>query len=220
MKFVRLSFALCCLTVCSLLTPRASAQNNPPNAPIAGQPAADEFRYDNLWELSAGLNYTGFPSGANIQHRAQLGGIDVAATQWITRRLGATADVRTNIGLGDANANPYGVNSPLFVETFASVGPEYRWVRTPAIGVSFHALAGGGFGTFNGHVPAGVTNAQLGVYPNGATWDLIGGANFDFNTASGFGVRISPNVITTDFGSDLRGSFSLTAGFLWRFGKF
>jgi hypothetical protein len=183
--------------------------------------AADEsFHYDNLWEISGGLAYAGMPSGPNVQHRAQLAGADVAATQWVFRRLGATADVRTYAGLGDTNVNPYTVNSPLFVETFASVGPEYRWIRTPAIGVSLHALAGGGYGTFNGHVPSGVDYKGLGTYPNGATFDLIGGANIDFNTPSGFGVRVSPNVITTHFDSDLRNSFSLTVGLVWRYGKF
>lgn len=189
-------------------------------AQAAPEQTDDNFHYDNLWELSAGLAYAGIPSGPNVVPRAQLPGLNVAATQWVFPRWGATADYRAYVGLGDTNVNPYTVNSPLFVENYISVGPEYRWVRTPAIGVSLHALAGGGYGIFNLHVPGGVTNAQLGNYPNGATFDLIGGANIDFNTPSGLGVRVSPNVITTDFNGDLRSSFTITAGVVWRFGRF
>jgi len=98
--------------------------------------------------------------------------------------------------------------------------PEYRWIRTPAIGISLHALAGGGYGVFNYHVPSGVTNKQIGIYSNGTTFDLIGGANIDFNTSSQFAVRISPNVFTSDFNGDLRPSFTITAGVVWRYGRF
>jgi hypothetical protein len=211
-----LSLSLAIVAVAAASQSWAQTSTSASNAPAAD----DNFHYDNLWEISGGLSYAAMPSGPNIQHRAQLAGLDVAATQWIFPRLGATADVRTHIGLADTNVNPYTVNSPLFVETFGSVGPEYRLVRTPAFGVTLHALAGGGYGIFDLHVPGGVTAKQLGNYPNGATFDLIGGANFDFNTPSGFGVRVSPNVLTTDFDSNLRNSFSLTVGLLWRYGKF
>jgi hypothetical protein len=204
------------LTLAAALPASAQVSSSTSNAAASD----DTFRYDNLWEISGGLSYADMPSGPNIQHRAQLGGVDMAATQWVLPRWGATADVRSHIGLGNTNVNPYTVNSPLFVEAFGSVGPEYRWVRTPAIGVTLHAMAGGGYGIFNLHVPGNVTAQQLGNYPNGATFDLIGGANFDFNTPSGFGLRVSPNVVTTDFDSNLRNSFSLTVGLLWRYGKF
>jgi hypothetical protein len=197
-----------------------SSQTGSSQTGSANAPADDSFHYNNLWEISGGLAYAGMPNGPNIQHRASLAGADVAATQWIYPRLGATADLRTYAGLGNTNANPYTVNSPLFVETYGSVGPEFRWIRTPAIGVTLHALAGGGYGIFDIHVPSGVNYQGLGTYPNGSTFDLIGGANFDFNTPSGFGVRISPNVITTDFHGDLRNSFTITAGLVWRYGKF
>jgi hypothetical protein len=184
------------------------------------EPPDDNFHYDNSWELSAGLAYAYLPSGPSVVPRADLPGLNVAATQWLLPRWGATGDYRAYVGLGDTNANPSTVNSPLFVENFVSVGPEYRWIRTSAIGISLHALAGGGYGTFNYHVPGGVTNKQLGIYANGGTFDLMGGANIDFNTASGLGIRVSPNVITTNFSSDLRSSFTITAGVVWRFGRF
>jgi hypothetical protein len=188
--------------------------------PVVEAPAEENFRYDNSWEMSAGLAFAALPSGPNIPMRAELPGAYLSATQWIYPRLGATADLRFYAGDANTNANPYNVNSPLFVEPFLSIGPEYRLVRTSAIGVSVHALAGGGAGVFNFHVPPMVSFNQLGNYSNSGTWDLIGGANVDFNRPSGFAVRVSPNVMTTDFNGDLRASFSLTAGFVFRFGKF
>jgi hypothetical protein len=182
--------------------------------------ADDNFHYDNSWELSAGLAYAALPSGPTILPRAELPGLNVAATQWLLPRWGVTADYRGYAGVGNTNVNPYTVNSPLAVENFFSVGGEYRWIRTPAIAISPQLLGGGGFGTFNLHVPNGVTNGQLGIYPNGATFDVIGGANIDFNTSSGLGVRVSPNAIVTDFNGDLRTSFSITAGVVWRYGRF
>jgi hypothetical protein len=182
--------------------------------------ADDNFHYDNSWELSGGLAYANLPSGPSILPRAQLPGVNVAATQWLLPRWGVTGDYRGYVGLGNTNVNPYATNSPLAIENFFSAGGEYRWIRTPAIAVSPQILAGGGFGIFNQHVPNGVSNGQLGIYPNGGTFDLIGGANIDFNTSSGLGVRISPNAIVTDFNGNLRTSFTVTAGVVWRYGRF
>jgi hypothetical protein len=203
--------ALCLLAAPTFIAAQSTTTPAPPPAPISAQPPAadDNFHYNNS-----------LPSGPNIPLRAQLPGFGAAATQWIYPRLGATADLRLYAGLGNTNVNPYTVNSPLFVESFLSVGPEYRVVRTPAIGVSVHAMAGGGYGEFNFHVPSGVGYQQLGNYPNSGTWDMIGGGNIDFNRPNGLAVRISPNVITTDFHGDLRASFTITAGFVFRFGKF
>jgi hypothetical protein len=211
-------FAAAALGLASLtLAPIHAAAQALPNAPAETD---DNFHYNNSWEIGGGLGYAYLPSGPSVVPRASIGELNVAATQWIFPRWGATGDYRAYVGLGDTNVNPYTVNSPLFVENFVSVGPEYRWIRTPAIGISLHALAGGGYGVFNYHVPSGVTNKQIGIYSNGTTFDLIGGANIDFNTSSQFAVRISPNVFTSDFNGDLRPSFTITAGVVWRYGRF
>jgi len=202
-------------------TPSQTASQTPSTStPVVQPPAEENFRYDNSWEMSTGLAYGSLPSGPDIPMRAELPGAYLSATQWIYPRLGATADLRFYAGDANTNANPYNTNSPLFVEPFFSIGPEYRLLRTSAIGVSAHGLVGGGVGVFNFHVPPNVAYNQLGNYSNSGTWDLIGGLNVDFNRPSGFAVRVSPNVMTTDFNGDLRASFTLTAGFVFRFGKF
>jgi len=191
---------------------RAAAQN---------ETSIDEtFHYDNLWEISGQLAYMNPRNGNLITDRADIGGGRAAATQWIWPRLGATADVRTYIGLGDALPNGYSVNSPLMSQTFLTAGPEWRWIRGPAIGISFHALAGGVYGTFNGHVPAGVTPSVLGLYPNGGSVAFIGGGNIDFIRSPGFAIRITPDLVATHFGSSFQENVSVSAGFVWHFGKF
>ncbi len=183
--------------------------------------SADEtFHYNNLWEISGGLAFMNPRNGPIITHRADIGGGRVAATQWIYPRLGATGDVRVYAGLGNAYPNGYGVNSPLMTQTFVTVGPEWRWIRGPAIGVSFHGEAGGVYGTFNGHVPSGVTPSVVGLYPNGASAAFIGGGNIDFIRSPGFAIRITPDLVATHFGGSFQENVSLTAGFVWHFGRF
>jgi hypothetical protein len=180
----------------------------------------ETFHYDNLWEISGGLAYMNPKNGQAIVQRADIGGGRVAATQWIYPRLGATADVRFYEGLGDALPNAYSVNSPLMTESFVTAGPEWRWIRSQAIGISFHGLVGGAYGTFNGHVPSGVSSTILGLYPNSTTLAIIGGANVDFIRSPGFAIRITPDLVATRFGGQFQENFSVTAGFVWHFGKF
>jgi hypothetical protein len=188
---------------------------------IARAQDADEVtRYDNSWEISGGMSYFNTVNGPHIAERSNLAGANVSATQWLYPRLGATGDIRGYLGTGNALPNPYGVSSPLVQETLFSFGPEYRLVRRPSFGVSGHVLIGGGYGIFDLHVPSYVPQTNIGLYPNGGTFDVIAGGNIDLNRTPQVAIRLTPEYVATHFGGQIQNSFSLTLGAVWRFGKF
>jgi hypothetical protein len=209
---VGLAALLCLMTMIALDLPtRAAAQDTP----------ADEgFRYNNLWEISGQLLYTNPQNGTPIANRANIGGGRAAGTQWLTPRWGATGDLRYIEGLGNALPNPYGVNSPLMTQAFFTGGGEWRWIRTSSLGVSLHGLAGGVYGKFDGHVPAGVSNSTLGLYPTGMTVAMIAGGNIDFVRSQSIAIRITPDLVATHFGNQFQETFSIGAGIVWHFGKY
>ncbi len=189
-------------------------------SPAAAHAQEDNYHYANLWDLSPGLSYMNTPTGAHIPWRSQLAGVDVSATQWLWRNLGATGDVRSYLSPGNVAPNPYFVNSPLISDSQFVGGAEYRWVKNSTFGINFHALAGAAYGDFSIHVPAGITNSQLGLYPNGASFAIVAGPVFDFHRNSSYSIRVVPNYTATHFGGEFQNNFSLSAQIVLHYGKF
>ena len=186
----------------------------------AARAQEDNYHYSNLFDITGGLSYMNTEVGPGVTHRGQLPGLDVSATQWLIPRWGAMAEVRGYAGPADANPNKYGVNSPIVTDIQFAVGPQYRWVRRQSFGVNLHALAGGAYGSFDTHLPSGVSGTDVGLYPNGGTFSFIAGPDLDFHRSERYSIRISPGYTATHFGGELQSNFSLSAGLVVHFGRF
>src|ERR1700678_4080480 len=79
---------------------QVQAQTQPTNANgsyIAIDPLAG-VRYDNRWDISVGLASGHIHAGPNLREGADLGGLDISASYWLTRHWGLEASGRAYLG--------------------------------------------------------------------------------------------------------------------------
>lgn len=173
-------------------------------------------RYDNHWQLYFGAGYRHFNAGPDLLKGASLGGPDVQMTRRLSPHWGATGNVRGYWGTSGAVPNQYGIQGPLVSEYLFMAGPEYRGPRNEHAAVSFHALAGGAYGIYDsdlkGHPPA-----VVGFYNNGLVFAGAFGGSLDLNRSANWALRISPDLMLTQHGSQFQEQFGLSVGVLYRF---
>jgi hypothetical protein len=73
----------------------------------------------------------------------------------------------------------------------------------------------GNFGTGTNGFPA----TLVGLYPNANTFNVSAGVPIDYNLSPGLAVRLMPNYLLTDYGSELQHNLGFTTGFVYRFGR-
>ena len=211
--------------------PRASAAAL---APYTGP------KYNNRWEIYAGLLYMNGQAGQNLPSRYNMGGVEVLGTYWLggpgdsawRRHLGLAADYRFGAGTTPV-IDPF-YNRVVVMQSIISGGIQYRGPRNRYAALDLHALGGGSQGIFNyatDHYPGGspVSNCpadqqpgqagNLGLYCNHvAPWGAAGGS-IDFNESAKLAIRLQPDIIVEHFGTETREFFAISLGALYRFGK-
>jgi hypothetical protein len=201
--------------------------------------------YDNKWEVFGGLLYMNDQAGQNIPVKYNAGGGEGMATYWLGtprsssvlfRHLGVSADYRfaagttptqkSNGGVTDA----YNLNRVLVQQSIISGGANWRGPHNRYVAIDFLALGGVTQGIFD-HATKGYpsnsisqtigfpTPASIGLYNNSTSpWGAAGGS-IDFNGGKKWAIRFQPNITFEHFGTETREYFSLSGGYLYRFGK-
>jgi hypothetical protein len=193
-------------------------------------------RYDNKYEIYGGLGFSHFKAGPQLAAGANLGGFDVQGTWWLTRRLGATANVRGYYGTQGVNPNPYGVSGPFVFEHMFLGGATYRLISREHAALDAHGMVGGADGVFShalGNAP--VTGVALqprdvGMYNDGLGLASTIGGSLDLNRSPRLALRISPDWIMTryagfgtpsgvpsSFVTRSQNEFAISVGILYRF---
>ena len=190
------------------------------------------MHYDNRYEVYGGLGFAHIKAGPQLIEGANLGGFDVQATRWFSKRLGATGNVRGYYGTTGPAPNAYNVHGPLVYEHMALGGATYRLISREHAALTAHGLVGGAFGVFDGGLSgSGATPRDVGLYNNSTSLaSAIGGA-LDLNRSPRLALRISPDWLMTRYSgyatptivpSKLttysQNEFGISVGILYRFG--
>ena len=182
-------------------------------------------RYNNRYEIFAGLSFMNGQAGQNLPKRYNMGGGEVMGTYWFTDHLGAAADYRFEAGSTPVSPNPFNLNRVTVYQSIPSGGVQYRGPKIRYFAIDYHALIGATSGTFDHAivnyppVPVQPTTASVGLYSNRTSpWGAVGGS-IDFNQGPNFAVRLSPDLIFEHFGTELREYFSIGGGVIYRFGR-
>ncbi len=182
--------------------------------------------YTEKYELYGGLSFLNGQAGQNLPKRFNLGGGEVMATDWLTPKLGVAADVRYEAGTtpvlpGGQATSPAVQTRPLVTQFIGMGGVQYHLTGNHYAGINLHALGGATHGTFdhsNPGLPASVFFPATGLYTNRTSATGAVGGSIDFNRSARFAVRIAPEIVFEHFGDELREFFSVSGGFVYRFG--
>lgn len=178
-----------------------------PDAPVT---------YDNHYEVYGGLNLMNFQAGQNLPKRMNLGGGEVAATDWLTGHLGVTADYRFDAGTTPVFPSA-GSNNPsreLVQLNIGLAGVQYRGPKNHYAALNYHAYGGVGSGWFHGP-----SDFNVGLYSDRVKPMAALGVSLDYNRSKNIAVRLQPDLILEHFGTETREFFSLSGGVIYRFGK-
>jgi hypothetical protein len=173
--------------------------------------------YSHKYETYFGGGYLRFRPGTNLQHINESAW-NVGVTDYFAGKLGLTADFRGYYGTTYTNINPYQVFSPSISQYTFLAGPQLRFFEGQHWGWSGNVLAGVGHGNF-GTGTGGLPPTYIDLYPDATVVNVSMGASVDYNLGPGLAIRLTPNYLMTDYGSELQHNLGFNAGIVYRFGR-
>jgi hypothetical protein len=182
---------------------QVQSQTQPTNANggyIAIDPLAG-VKYDNRWDVSVGLASGHIHAGPNLREGADLGGLDISASYWLTKHFGLEASGRGYLGTSGTAPNPDNLDG-LFVAQYMFLGGiEYLGPHNKHIALIPHALVGGVYGDFNtdlrGNTPGPTGPAAF--YDNQVALGGAFGGHIDLNRSAHWVFRITPDALLTGY---------------------
>lgn len=203
----------------------------PPDTPrvytppvVAPSDTLTNVKYDYRWELYGGLAYSHFNAGPTLLQGANLGGFDIQAARFLTRRWAAAANVRGYYGTSGAAPNPYGIRGPFVSQSMFMVGPELRGPSNQHASMTFHALVGAAYGNFESALYDQKNNKVdpdlVGFFGNQTILASAIGGSIDLNRSPRLVFRISPDATLTNYGgTSYKEQFAISVGLVYRLGK-
>ena len=192
---------------------------------ISVDPLAN-VHYDNRYDVSLGAAYAHIKAGPPPLHEgANLGGLDLSASYWFSRRWAAEGTARAYMGTSGAAPNAYNISGPFVSQYVFAAGPEWLGPHNKHGALLAHAMVGGAYGKFEqdlrGQSPevAGFFNDQVGLAA------VIGG-HIDLNRSARWAFRITPDALYTRYGINYGNqqtygywNFAISVGAEYRFRK-
>jgi len=221
-RMIRKKITIAAMLVAGVLTLRsAQAQTKlGPAAPVT---------YDNKYEVYGSLNFMNFMAGPALTRRMDFGGGEIEGTYWLTRKWGLAAEFRGEAGTTPALANAavYGVHRPLVYMNMVLFGAQVRLAQNQYAAIDLHAYGGPSFGVFDSgtagappgnqqNTPSQIANI-IGLYANHTAPIFALGGSVDMNRSKNWAVRLSPDIILDEFGSNTREFFAISGGVIYRF---
>jgi hypothetical protein len=208
-------------------TPPASQPGN--GTYISIDPLA-RVRYDNRWDVSVGMAFGHIHAGPNIRDGANLGGLDVSGSYWLTKRLGIEGSGRAYLGTSGTTpaANQIGESGVFVAQYMFLAGPEYLGPHNKHGAIVLHALFGGAYGNFNKDL--GRQGSATGPTGPAAFYDnqvALGGAiggHIDLNRSEHWVFRVTPDALLTGYDGTsayphTQWNFGISVGAQYKFKK-
>jgi hypothetical protein len=164
---------------------------------IAIDPLAN-VRYDNRYDLSLTMAYAHIKAGPNLLQGANLGGLNLEGSYWLTRRFGLEGTGRTYMGTSGAAPNPLQINGPFVAEYIFAGGIEYLGPHNKHGALIAHVMGGGAYGKFQQDLRGNPTSA-VGFYYDQVAPAVVMGGHFELNRSPRWVFRITTDAILTDY---------------------
>jgi hypothetical protein len=199
---VRLSASLAAIAALALSAGiRAQAQSTAsPTAGngtyIASDPLAN-VRYDNRFDVSLGAAYGHIHAGPVALQGANLGGLDLSASYWFSKRWALEGSGRSYLGtsgVGNVQANT--IKGPFVSQYLFVAGPEWLGPHNKHGDIMLHVLGGGAY--FLSH-DWPETPADVGFYDNQTAPAAVFGGHIDLNRSARWVFRVTPDALFTRY---------------------
>jgi hypothetical protein len=179
----------------------STVQQQPALAPeptyIAVDPLAN-VRYDNRFDLSLTMAYAHIKAGPNVLQGANLGGLNLEGSYWLSRHWGLEGTGRTYMGTSGVGQPSATISGPFIAEYVFAAGPEWLGPHNKHGALIAHVLAGGAYGEFEKDL-RGSSPSVVGFYNDQVAPAVIMGGHFDLNRSPRWVFRITTDAILTDY---------------------
>ena len=229
-SFASASIAAAGLGLCAALT--VSAQSSSSSSAVQAQQGAPQpayiaidplagVRYDNRYDISLGAAYGHIHAGPILTQGANLGGLDLSGSYWLTKHWGLEGTGRGYLGTSGAAPNPAStsnIEGPFVAQYMFAGGAEWLGPHNKHAALIAHALVGGAYGDFEKDL-RGNPPSVVGFYNNQVAPAAIFGGHVDLNRSPQWVFRITPDALYTRYSTDYSTNISPSGGHNnWNFG--
>jgi len=189
-----------------------SSQTSGNGTYIAVDPLA-RVRYDNKFDISLGMAYDHIKAGPTLLQGANLGGLDVSASYWLSKRWALEGSGRAYVGtsgagLGDNTVKQL-ISGPFVAQYLFVAGPEWLGPHNKHGALIAHAMVGGAYGQFERDL-RGLPPSAVGFYPDQVALGAIVGGHMDLNRSPRWVFRITPDAVITRYNINYGAKYTQT----------
>jgi hypothetical protein len=164
---------------------------------IATDPLAN-VRYDNRYDISLGAAYGHIKAGPPPLHEgANLGGLDLSASYWFSKRWAVEGTGRWYLGSSGAGPTAPPIKGPFVSQYMFAAGPEWLGPHNKHAALSAHAMFGGAH--FDSHLGTH-TPEEISFFNDQLAPAAIIGGHIDLNRSPRWVFRITPDALYTRYG--------------------
>jgi hypothetical protein len=182
-------------------------------------------RYDNRFDMSLTMAYQHIKAGPNVLQGANLGGLDLSGSYWLTRRWGVEGSARGFVGTSGVGAPSQTIKGPFISEYFFTAGPEWLGPHNKHGDLIAHVLVGGVYGKFEQDL-RGASPEVVAFYNDQVAPAVIMGGHFDLNRSEHWVFRITTDAAMTHYGTNYGAKISqwdintnVSVGVVYKFTK-
>jgi hypothetical protein len=184
-------------------------------------------RYDNRFDVSLGMAYDHMKAGPNLLQGANLGGLDLSGSMWLSKHWAVEGSGRGYLGTSGATPQsaPNNFKGPFVQEYFFVGGPQWLGPHNKHGAIMAHALFGGVDGIFEGDLH-GQSPSVVGFYNNQLALAGIVGGHIDLNRSARWVFRVTPDAVITrysiNYGNKITQTdvnFAISVGVQYKFKK-
>jgi len=178
---------------------QADAQQAPANGTyIAVDPLAN-VKYDNRYDISLGMAYAHTKAGPPpLEEGANLGGLDLDASYWLSKRWAVEGTGRGYFGTSGAGVNALSIQGPFISESIFAAGPEWLSVHNKHGAFIAHAMIGGAYGEFEKDL-RGAPPSTVNFFNNQVALAAVIGGHIDLNRSARWVFRVTPDALYTRY---------------------
>jgi hypothetical protein len=185
-------------------TPVPAREPAPPPTYVSIDPRAN-VRYDNRYDLSLPMAYAHLKAGPNILQGANLGGLNLEGSYWLTKHWGVEGTGRAYLGTSGAGPNSFirngqteTIKGPFVAEYIFAAGPEFLGPHNKHGALIAHVMAGGAYGKFEQDL-RGQPPSIVDFYYDQIAPALVMGGHIDLNRSPRWVFRIMVDGLLTDY---------------------
>lgn len=186
-------------------TQSATQQTQSTNGTYVSSDPLAGVKYDNRWDVSVGLASGHIHAGPNLREGADLGGLDVSGSYWLTKHWGIEGSARGYLGTSGTTpaANLLGESGVFVAQYMFLGGAEYLGPHNKHVALIPHALVGAAYSDFNKDLgrqgSATGPTGPAGFYDNQVALGGAFGAHLDLNRSAHWVFRVTPDALMTGY---------------------